>query len=633
MVHPALYITCLVLETCNGFFFHKNDTTLFLAGGSHLENFPCQLDDPNMSEVEDSCDDWIPELCSSQYLCPEFDSDSDSNSSLTLTTEQDMKSDRRHDVSITPVSPCVTEGSAHNTRGRNRRFFRADTHFEQSFSPKETPLPRTVVLTPSEYIQAYISDDLIQKLSIETQKNSLGTSCIPTDICIRKFIGMSFIMAILKLPRINMYWSESTRIPMIANSVSRDNFINIRKLLKPQDNMAPSALKKQDRFWQIRPFLNSMKSCFDVLPRPAHVTVYEMIVPFKGRTSLKMYVPKMQKQQGIKMFVLASADGIVLDFEFYQGRDELIHAVEKTGLDISRYKKLSIGEAAILRFVKSVAVGTSFYFSQYFTTTRLLEILTDEGMGATGTIKRNNIPNECRLEPDRTINKLPRGTAKIKVRYDGAYAVVVWKDNKPLYLVSNQHGIEPTDICQRWSKKSQRYLQVVRPNIIKQYSSHMKGVYLLDQLMSHYKSGFRSHSLAVRIMFHMLDLACVSAWNEYRQDCRQSCQKPMDSMNFKLKIGESLIKGADTQTQSNDHQLAQVSEVEERPHKKQRGNPIPDQMMMGAAHLPVVPPAHSARRQCRRCRTRTRFSCTACNEFLCINPSRNCFALFHISQY
>lgn len=580
----------------------------------------------------------MPEMYGTQYLCPEFDSDSDS--SLDLTVEQDTMLERSkfEDINTTLSSSSVPEGSSHHTRGRNRRHFRVDRNFGRNFSPEESPpILRTVVRSPAEYIQAYISDELLQKLSTETQKKCLvetGTPCAATGISIRKFIGMNFIMAILKFPRISMYWSESTKIPMVANSMPRDNFYKIRKLLNAQDDdMVSSAMKKEDRLWQIRPFLNMIKFSFDNLPRPANVAVYEMMVPFSGRTTLRQYVPKMQKQQGLKIFVMATADGIVLDYEFYQGKDALIHAVERTGLDIAKYKNLSIGEAAILRFVKSVTVGTSFYFNQYFTTTRLLEILTAEGMGGTGTIKRNNIPKECRLESDRIMNDLPRGTAKIKVRDDGAYAIVVWKDNKPMYLASNQHGIEPADICRRWSKKKQRYLQVVRPNIIKQYSSYMRGVYLLDQLMSYYRSDARCCSFAVRTMLHMLDLTCINAWNEYRQDCRQCGRKSMDSMNFKLKIAESLITTDTTPVQSIDHQLPHASEGEhERPQQTLSGNPILDQVMTGPPHLPSVLSSHSSRRQCRRCKTRTRFSCTTCNVFLCISPLRNCFVLFHTPQ-
>lgn len=89
------------------------------------------------------------------------------------------------------------------------------------------------------------------------------------------------------------------------------------------------------------------------MPRPACVAVDEIIVPFTGHSSPVQYVSRTPNPEGLKAFIIASSHGT-----------ELIQAVVRTGLDIANY------------------------FDRFFTTARLLELLADEGMGATGTVKR-----------------------------------------------------------------------------------------------------------------------------------------------------------------------------------------------------------------------------------------------------
>ena len=64
---------------------------------------------------------------------------------------------------------------------------------------------------------------------------------------------------------------------------------------------------------------------------PENLTVDESLVLNKGRLLLKQYIRNKRAWYGIKMFELATADGIPLDFMIYQGNIEpsLIHSPEQ----------------------------------------------------------------------------------------------------------------------------------------------------------------------------------------------------------------------------------------------------------------------------------------------------------------
>ena len=49
-------------------------------------------------------------------------------------------------------------------------------------------------------------------------------------------------------------------------------------------------------------------------------SVDELIIPFKGRSSLKQYVRNKPHKQGIKVFARTGYSGIVYDFEVYMGK-------------------------------------------------------------------------------------------------------------------------------------------------------------------------------------------------------------------------------------------------------------------------------------------------------------------------
>ncbi|XP_067940672.1 piggyBac transposable element-derived protein 3-like [Watersipora subatra] len=110
---------------------------------------------------------------------------------------------------------------------------------------------------------------------------------------IKKFFGMSLIMGCINMKRLRMYWSKKTRVPIIANSMSRTRFFKIRNNLKVVDNfLVNEHEKKVDRLWKVRPFVEQIRTACAQVARGDKVSIDEQMISFTGRCPARQYVPR-----------------------------------------------------------------------------------------------------------------------------------------------------------------------------------------------------------------------------------------------------------------------------------------------------------------------------------------------------
>ena len=59
-----------------------------------------------------------------------------------------------------------------------------------------------------------------------------------------------------------------------------------------------------------------------------------------------------------------------------------------------------------------------------------------------------------------------------------------WFDKKPVVMASNYMGIGTEDNCKRWDKAPKEYVQIRRPEVIKEYNTSTGDVDTLDFLIT-----------------------------------------------------------------------------------------------------------------------------------------------------
>lgn len=144
---------------------------------------------------------------------------------------------------------------------------------------------------------------------------------------------------------------------------------------------------------------------------------------------------------GIKNFVCATADGIVLDFELYQGTNALIEKVEEP-------EGLGLGSLVIKRLCQTLHRGTKVYCDRCFTTIEDAQRMMEKELYMTGTIMKNRVAGaNHKLPSDKAMKNAGRGTSSEVSAEDGKLCVVKWYDNKPVLMMSVVHGTQPEDTC------------------------------------------------------------------------------------------------------------------------------------------------------------------------------------------
>ena len=106
------------------------------------------------------------------------------------------------------------------------------------------------------------------------------------------------------------------------------------------------------------------------------------MIPFRGRSNLRHYLPKKTTKRGIKVFTRAGASGYEHDLEVYQGKGTLVED------DIEPH--LGIGGNIVLRLMSTLPgkMNYKIYFDNWFSSLKLMSLLKIKGFPYIGTLNK-----------------------------------------------------------------------------------------------------------------------------------------------------------------------------------------------------------------------------------------------------
>lgn len=288
---------------------------------------------------------------------------------------------------------------------------------------------------PIRYFENFFTDEVFELIVTQTnlyaeQQKIIGWT--PVDEReLKAFLGILVIMGYHILPSIELYWSSDPdfRVNEIASTMTVKRFKQILRCLHLNDNTQCPARTSADydKLFKLRPLLTLInQACQENAHDSSSQSIDESMIIFKGRSSLKQYMPMKPIKRGFKVWCRCdSSSGYLYEFDIYTGK--IGNRVEE-GLGANVVKKLT--EKIIENGLENIHVAFDNFFSDY----GIMEYLYDHGIFATGTVRRHRADMPKLIKGKKSL-KLKKGEYKWRVKEN--VGVVIWQDTKEVIVMSN----------------------------------------------------------------------------------------------------------------------------------------------------------------------------------------------------
>ena len=507
-----------------------------------LGQFDIDIDQSDMSDVVDDDDEKDTSICLSLDLSDSDDDDDDDNND---NDDNAAERDPCNYNFVHSVQDDTVVSSGILTK-KSTAFYRDNKFFMEMLNDDDDKNMQDAIPC-IDYFRGYINQDFITEIVRCTNLKSiiLTGKCIDvTANEIETFIGINFLMSIMKLPKIELYWRGYTHLPVIAHVMTEDRFIEIGSCLKVQDDKQINEdMKKKDRLWKIRPILEEIRKRCGDLPRSAKASIYENSIPLHKLHNEEPGKPILDE---LKMHILTSSEGLILDFEILQGKEKgkenLIFILEQ--LRVKPNRPVSLAEAVVLRFILSIDPGTSlFLLDKHFTSNKLLEELVDRGINGTRKINKKLVPEEAKLKSKSQLRMEGHGAFDVQVRCDRKIIITSWYcEDKVTYFASNNYAAVPEDTCLYWFKSRNKCISVKRPYVVREYNDALKRMNEHKYVLNNYRSVDGTRKWTTKSILYLLDLVAVNSWVEYKLDVLNlGDRKYMQYPDFKITLALQML--------------------------------------------------------------------------------------------
>ena len=184
-----------------------------------------------------------------------------------------------------------------------------------------------------------------------------------------------------------MWTSTSIMSPLSVASPETDSGASVGNLHFTENRKAPARGEPMyNRLGEVRPVIDKVGSALASSYIPGRdVVVDEAMIPFKGCSCIKQYMPMKPVKRGIKVWCLAdSKTGYVQKFEIYTGKkEEGLLPDEETALG-----------ARVVLSLTSHLMGKNYHL-YFFTSEHLYKTLLERGIYACGTVRQTSRGFSC----------------------------------------------------------------------------------------------------------------------------------------------------------------------------------------------------------------------------------------------
>jgi hypothetical protein len=259
---------------------------------------------------------------------------------------------------------------------------------------------------------------------------------------LKAFFAISMLMGLKRQPNMKTYWEREGgffHCPIISRIFSRDRFQQITKCLhitNPNSYVATRGEPGYDKMGQVRWLVDDIRrACMREWSLGKYVTVDEMMIRYKGSyCPARQYMPNKPEKWGVKVWCLAdSKSKFVYNFEIYYGKNP--NGPE--GQAPARVGEGNMARNVVLGLIEGLeGKGHVFVTDNYFFSIGLFMELANRDIYATGTMRSNRVGLPSDLKNLHTWDRRDQGTLEWKMHSLKDVACAMWKDKKPVLLIS-----------------------------------------------------------------------------------------------------------------------------------------------------------------------------------------------------
>jgi len=182
--------------------------------------------------------------------------------------------------------------------------------------------------TPLDFYQCIVSNDIIHKIVIETNRYSSQLLSAKTispharfNKCeIKQFFGLLIWTGLVSLPSYHLYWSLS-RIysTQFGTIMSRNRF---ECLMKTKHFSGNTCAEHTNRLYKLGTVIDDIMINSNYCMQPDHsLCIDESLVKFMGRLAFKQYIKNKRDSFGIKEFKLCISPCYTIAMKVYCGKE------------------------------------------------------------------------------------------------------------------------------------------------------------------------------------------------------------------------------------------------------------------------------------------------------------------------
>lgn len=488
-----------------------------------------------------------------------------------------------------------------------------DFKFDQPIGPKihvDISSPLSILLF---FIGSFLAD-IVNQSNLFARQNHVDLNLTNDELL--AFFGILVVMGFHPLPGMRLYWSNDPyfHVEVVSSVMSLKRFLKILRFLHLNDNskMIGRGQPGFDKLFKIRPLIDHLKCKFQEAFFPSRfLSVDESMIGFKGRSSLKQYLPMKPIKRGFKVWAICcSVTGYMLCLDVYEGKSNMNREGDDT-----------LGSSVVLQLSKAFEMlGYCIFFDRFFSTIPLIEKLLSKKLFGCGTIQKNRkyLPHDLLL-PDKSMKMGQFDSASC-----GEISISKWKDRgkASVMIVSGMHKSSDEAEVKRKNKTGERVI-VKCPKSVAEYNKNMGGVDRFDHLMAVYSISQKSRRWWIKIFYYLLESAIVNSFILYNYICKNSPtlnEKPLTHLMFRRKLADEMIKPWANRPKKNKNVIVKG--------RKDSGRLVSANLSIEnvGEHLPIK----CTIRRCARCSTkvkvkRSTMACQKCKVALC----KECFVPFH----